>query len=66
MIAIFDLPSADAAAAPLPRVSLSYAWEFACDGETPGRVLNDEGVRALIPFLRGPGKIVELGGVGDY
>ena len=36
------------------------------DGETPGRVINDVGMRLLIPFLEGPGTIVELGGTGNY
>lgn len=50
----------------LPKLDTKYIWEFLKDGETPGRVYGDAGFRALIPFLRGPGKIIELGGSGNY
>ena len=62
----FALSSAEAARLPAPRVPLSYALEFLRDGETPGRVLNDVCMHALMPALCGPGTIVELGGAGDY
>jgi len=64
--AIFDLDAEALEKAAPPSVPFRYLLEFALDGETPGRVLNDEAVRALIPFLRGPGTIVELGGSGDW
>lgn len=64
--AIFDRATDEVDGIPLPRVGLCYAWEFLCDGETPGRVVNDAGVRALMPFLEGQGMIVEIGGAGDY
>lgn len=66
MKAIFDLDRTQVANAPEPRVSLRYVKEFMLDGETPGRVLNDQGVRCYVPFLRGSGRIVELGAGGDY
>jgi SAM-dependent methyltransferase len=66
MTAVFFRSAAEASAVEAPRVPLRYLLEFALDGETPGRVLNDQGVRSLMPYLRGPGTLVELGGVGDY
>jgi SAM-dependent methyltransferase len=64
--AVFTRPGADAAAMPVPRVPMRYAWEYLRDGETPGRVLNDAAVRAFLPFLEGPGTIVELGAGSDW
>jgi SAM-dependent methyltransferase len=64
--AIFDLPKEKLEELSLPRLRFRYAWEFALDGDTPGRTINDAGVRALMPFLEGPGAIVELGGVGNH
>jgi SAM-dependent methyltransferase len=66
MTAAFTLSSDEALQAKGPRVPLSYFIEYVLDGETPGRKLCDEGVKALMPFLCGQGTIVELGGVGDY
>lgn len=63
---VFDKPASDLGGVANPRVGLRYVWEFLCDGETPGRVLNDVGVRVLMPYLEGPGTIFELGGAGDY
>jgi SAM-dependent methyltransferase len=62
----FEKRSEDATDILNPRVSLQYIWEYLCDGETPGRAVNDAGVRALLPFLEGEGTILELGGVDDY
>src|SRR3954470_19112666 len=64
--AIFDLDSEAIARAAPPRVTLRYMLDFPLDGETPGRVLNDQAMRTLMPFLRGPGTVVELGGAGDW
>jgi SAM-dependent methyltransferase len=51
-----------------PRVPWKYILEFLADGNTPLRVLNDCGIRALMPYIEGPegGEIIELGGVDDY
>lgn len=62
----FSIPSEEIASIPAPRVPFSYVWEYLLDGETPGRVLNDQCVRAMLPALFGTGTIVELGGAGDY
>lgn len=64
--ATFTRPGSEAAILPVPRVPARYAWEYLRDGETPGRVLNDEAVRAFLPFLEGPGTIVELGAGSDW
>lgn len=64
--ACFDKPGSELARLASPRVGLRYAWEFLRDGETPGRVINDAGVRVLMLYLEGPGTIFELGGAGDY
>jgi SAM-dependent methyltransferase len=48
------------------RLGGRFLWEFICDGRTPVRALTDATVAALIPYLEGPGRIIELGAAGDY
>jgi len=66
ILTVFDVTAEQASSTQSPRVPLRYAIEFMLDGETPGRVLNDECMRIMLPCLRGPETIVELGGSGDY
>ncbi len=43
-----------------------FLWEFLADGRTPIRAISDIAVEWLLPYLYGPGKIVELGAPSDY
>lgn len=61
----FNLSSDEVRTLVLPRVPLRYIWEFLRDGDTPARVLNDTALRGLISAITGPGRIYELGGMGD-
>jgi SAM-dependent methyltransferase len=47
-------------------LSWRYITEYLADGRTPARALTDEAVKILMPFLEGPGCIVEVGAFGDY
>lgn len=64
--ATFDRPADEASSISPTRVGLRYVLEFLADGETPGRVLNDHAVRDYMPFIEGPGTIVEIGAATDY
>lgn len=48
------------------RLPWGYLMEFLKDGRTPIRALSDEAIRRYLPFLYGPGTIVELGAPSDY
>ncbi len=48
------------------RLDWSFVWEFLLDGRTPVRALTDLAVATLMPYLEGPGRIIELGAAGNY
>jgi SAM-dependent methyltransferase len=64
--AAFSLPMAQLANTVAPRISWRYVLEFLRDGETPLRTINDCAIRALMPYIEGPGAIIELGAGDDY
>jgi SAM-dependent methyltransferase len=48
------------------KLGWRYLVEFLRDGRTPIRAISDEAVRQYLPFLYGPGAIIELGAPSDY
>lgn len=48
------------------KLGWRYLIEFMRDGRTPIRAISDEAVRQYLPFLYGPGAIIELGAPSDY
>ena len=48
------------------KLGWHYLVEFLRDGRTPIRAISDEAVRQYLPFLYGPGAIIELGAPSDY
>jgi SAM-dependent methyltransferase len=61
----FDKPANEAAAIPAPQMRWGFAWEYLRDRDTPLRNLNDIAVRSFMPFLAGPGMVIELGAGDD-
>lgn len=49
-----------------PALPRGFWREFLADGRTPARALTDQAVRLGLPYLEGPGEIVELGAAGGY
>jgi len=61
----FVLSASLANALPLPRIKWKFVLQYLRDRDTPLRNINDEAVRSLMPFLEGPGTIIELGAGGE-
>jgi SAM-dependent methyltransferase len=61
----FERPAADAMAVTAPRMKWGFLWEYLRERDTPLRNLNDIAVRSFMPFLEGPGTIIELGAGDD-
>lgn len=65
-LAQFSIPSAQAKQTKPPELGTKFLLEFLFDGRTPARAMSDAAMQLMLPSLRGPGTIIELGAASDY
>lgn len=61
----FNLPAETAKLIPPPKMKWAFALEYLRERDTPLRNLNDLAVRSFMPFLEGPGCVIELGAANE-